>query len=183
MLLSVLKDDYDYIACFDVETVFTKHIPDEVIINEGNSPNILGSKLETPNSINTKCAKLLDIDEDWIDIYFWFSNIPVYRSDNISKLYEHFQDISKLSEDYDHFEYILYVYFVKKFNLMDIDIIDIGDKYGVFSGWSLECCSHFIINSLHEKHCTLPLWCWPITYQKLEPHIKDKFYILYHVDR
>mgnify|MGYP001311140301 CR=1 FL=1 len=186
MLLNVLKNDYNYIACFDAEAIFTKHIPNEVLINEGNFPNILGSKLATPNSINEKCANLLKInseDNEWVDIFFWFSNIPVYKSDNLLKFYKFFPNISKLSEEYDYFEYILYIYFVKTFSIMEVDIIDIGDSFGVFNGWSLECCSDFVINSLSDKKCRMPLWCWPKTYQKLDTAVKDHFYLLYHVDR
>uniref|UniRef100_A0A6C0F5V8 Nucleotide-diphospho-sugar transferase domain-containing protein n=1 Tax=viral metagenome TaxID=1070528 RepID=A0A6C0F5V8_9ZZZZ len=185
-LLNILKDTYDYIACFDCETVFIKHIPSDVLIKEGDFPNILGSFLDPPSQINETCAKLLNIDnqiEEWVDIYFWFSNLPVYKSTHLTAFFNYFNDITFLASNYNHFEYILYIYFVKSQKLSDINIVDIGDTYGIYTGWSLECCKEHIIDNLYAKNCPMPLWCWPTTYQKITSSIKNTFYVLYHVDR
>ena len=185
-LLQQLYHRFDYIACIDAESEFVKHIPTIVLADEGINPQLLGSRINS--LINEQCLKNFDTTQsdvdDFADVYFWFSNIPVYCSVYLKDFYQHFKDVEKLCEKYEHFEHILYVYFLKlHLQLSNVQIVDIGDVYGIYNGWSLENCSASVLDALDLKACKMPLWCSPQAYKDVSSSVKMQMYMLYHTDR
>lgn len=114
--LDVLSDQYDYIAAIDDESIFIKHTSPilETIWNANPlvaNPSILGREIMEQH------LKLLGIDNYPIDtnLYWWFNQIPVYKSDNIKdflnwlKCHNYSTDsMNQFNCVYKGFDYIFY---------------------------------------------------------------------------
>ena len=189
-LLYELKETNDHIVCFDAETEFKKHIPAVVLMEKSLSPKLLGSRIQS--LINERCLENFvdDVsDVEWGDVYFWFSDVPIYNNVCLKEFYKEFTNLEKLCECYEHFEHILYVYFImlrcdeKTLAITKPEIIDIGDTYGIYTGWSLENCSANIFKELLLKKAPMPLWCSPQCYNDLDEEYRRNIYLCYHLDR
>jgi len=183
VLLRSLKERFDFVCCFDAETEFVRHIPPIVLADAGIKPTVLGSRIASV--VNRQCLSNFEhASEDWQDVYFWFSDVPVYCSLYLHEFYKEFSDLEALCENYENFEYIMYIYYLKlRLGLADVNIVDIGETYGVYNGWSLEDCSATVLEALHERGCNMPLWCSPAAYAELTGAVKDGIYLVYHTDR
>lgn len=194
-MLKKMKEEYEHVVCIDAETEFKKKIPESMIIERSNNPVMLGSnvrKCKYNGKINRICAKEVGGLEGkaWTEIYFWFSDVPVYNSDCLKSFFRKYEDIEKISECYEHFEHIMYIYFVKsyyneiKFPIENPKIINIKTEYGIEHNWSLESCSSEIMEEIVEKIVeTTPMWCIPKCYEGLSTETKNKMYMCYHLDR
>lgn len=184
-LLQMLVHSFSYIACFDCEVVFVKHIPAIVLIDRAVNPIMLGNSISS--LINERCLSAFGDKAlcagSWKDVYFWFSDVPVYCSLSLTKFYAHFSNTSKLCECYEHFEHILYIYFLKLCTDVDVSIVDIGEVYGIHNGWSLEGCSSQILEALVTQGAPMPLWCSSEAYLGTSHRVRSSMYLLCHVDR
>jgi hypothetical protein len=177
-LLQKCMTKYEYIACIDAETVFVKHIPVKKLKERANRPLLYGSIIES--EINKQCASHFDtLLPECSRIYFWFSDLCVYRSTILHKFFDRFPSIDKLSEHYNNFEYIMYIYFI----LSSSNDTVIPEFIETNTGWSLENCSEEPLMNLYEQGDELPLWVCPETYGKMNLMFRTRFYLLYHLDR
>jgi hypothetical protein len=172
--------------CIDSECVFLNldNIY-EICNNFCNKKEIYGAPKLENLKINQASfyflKNFMDIPNNNIDleIYHWFSEIPIYNNEITNKFlkkmnfinYNNF--INKLT--WEAFDYNIYVYYCYLFE--DYRIINLNNL-GINLNWSLECNTNCeVFNKLKEKGINIFWRFWK--FPKLEYNIK----ILYHLDR
>ena len=147
--LRMLKDQYDYLAMVDSESLFIKKgdFPKlfEEIWNKRLCLNCNISVLKTPDSYMRRCFQTLGLYHDKIlkkefhyFIYnFWFNEIPVYKCNNLT---EFFSWLDKFNENgwkntFECFEYWMYAAFLikeKGYHLNHYRVISKGGGNGIY---------------------------------------------------
>jgi hypothetical protein len=197
--LNLVKNDYLYCATVDseIEFVNTNNIFDK-FKTFCNTKKIIGSCINTNDfrhklikDINLASAifykdteyydKLIDITKKF-NLFFWFSDIPIYDMSYITAFFEFigFNDYDKFIKKttWYVFDYIPYVYFVTLFN--GYSMINIKD-YGLTREWSLESMPIQTYKQVIEKINYRPLWLIHNTYNENKTNIGNNDIILtYH---
>jgi hypothetical protein len=197
--LHLLKNQYSYCATIDSEIEFinTNNILDK-FETFCNNKKIIGSSINTNDfrhalikDINSSCSifykdtehydKLRDITNNF-NIYFWFSDIPIYDMSYITEFFEFigFNNYNIFVEkiSWSVFDYIPYVYYVTLFK--DYSIINIKD-YGLKREWSLESMPIETYKQVIHKINYRPLWLIHNTYNENKDKIVNNDIILtYH---
>lgn len=197
--LNLLKNSYEYCATIDCEIDF---------INVNNvyekfkcfcdNKKVVGSLITTNdfrhelvNKINIECGKIFTDKEMYnklseitynFNIYFWFSDIPVYNMSYIDDYFKYigFDNseafISKIS--WYVFDYIPYVYYCVLFK--NYQILNIKD-YGITREWSLESMPFGTYKKILDVVKYKPMWLICNTYYENENNInKDDIIVVYH---
>jgi hypothetical protein len=125
--------------------------------------------------------KLITITNNF-NIYFWFSDIPIYDMSLIDDyfIFINFNDYNKFIEktSWYIFDYIPYVYFVVLFK--DYSFINIKE-YGLTREWSLESMPIETYRQIIEKINYTPLWLIHNTYNENKDNIEnDDIILTYH---
>lgn len=197
--LNLIKTQYKYCATVDSEIEFinTNNIF-EKFKTFCNNKKIIGSSINTNDfrhklikDINESSSiyfkntenynKLINITNNF-DMYFWFSDIPIYDMSYITEFFEfiNFNDYNKFIEktSWHIFDYIPYAYFVILFK--DYTFINIKD-YGLTRDWSLESMPIKTYKQVIDKTNYRPLWLIYNTYNENKHSIENNDIILiYH---
>ena len=186
--LNQIKDDYDYAITMDVETEFLdlKNL-DTVVCNFCEKKEVYGcnhngkfkKRNKKPEKINNKCAEFLDVQVDNQNVFFWFSQIPIYHMKIFSKFIDHidFENHNKIIDKlswYTSFEYIIFMYYCVKYH--GYKIVDL-EQYNLCFNWSLEDnLNEDCRNRLKEHNIE-------VNWQVLGMPIFEETLIIYQIDR
>jgi hypothetical protein len=197
--LNLLKNKYLYSAVVDSEIEFVNiNNVFEKFKNFCDKKQIIGSMIET-NDFRHKLIKDINntssifftndnmlyerlkiITKDF-NIYFWFSDIPIYDMSYIDEFFEFikFNETNFINNlTWSVFDFIPYVYFVLLFK--DYKLINIKD-YGLTREWSLESMPIETYNNVIEKINYRPLWLIHNVYNENRNSINnDDIILTYH---
>lgn len=182
--------NYDFIACIDCETILETNFNGQVLYDVSKeiykNKNFYGGNTEIQIflDINNACIKLIDSDNDYLkkkcDVYFWFSEIPIYEKTFFKQFYSHYLKIeSKL--EHEHFDFLLYSYWLvayKNFQIInwntDLNNKKLSLKY---SGEMIR--SNKFVKYLERNNIYLH-WVSNVH----GSHIKRNYYLFrYHINR
>ncbi len=141
------KYDFDYIVCLDAEIKLNKKFNNNVLLKVCEDFYIErkfyggGNIQDHFLQINLKCMDFIGYDNDlkrnYMDIYFWFSEIPIYKKDYFIKFYSE-MEIEKRAYEFSHFDFLLYSYWLvknKNFCIVNWNKLSSDGKYQLnFSG-------------------------------------------------
>lgn len=197
--LNILKNDYRYIAALDCEIDFinTSNIFDK-FNNFCNKKIIIGSKISTNcserefiNKINKSSScffnncpeylnKLNNITGNF-DIYFWFSDIPIYDMEILPEYLKFidFEDYSSFINKIDWycFDYISYCYYC--FLFKDYSLLNIKE-YNITREWSLESMPIETYKNVYNNIGYMPLWVIQNTYNENKDFLDTHAAIMYY---
>ncbi len=197
--LNLLKGNYSYCATVDseIEFVNTNNVF-EKFTNFCDNKIIIGSSINTHDfrhklirDINTSSSvyftkhfdDLVKITNNF-NIYFWFSDIPIYNLSNITEFFTfiNFDNYMNFIENtkWEVFDYIPYVYFITLFK--GYSLVNIKD-YGLTREWSLESMPIQTYNQVVSRINYRPLWLIHNTYHENVDNIQNDGIILtYHLN-
>lgn len=199
--LNLLKNTYIYCATVDCEINFvnTNNVSKKFEIF-CNNKKIIGSSINTHdyrhkiiNDINISSSiyfkntphyeKLIAITNNF-NLYFWFSDIPIYNMSYITSFFSFikFNEYAQFVENtkWEVFDYIPYVYFVALFH--GYSIINIKD-YGLTREWSLESMPFKTYQQVINKINYRPLWLIQNTYSENKDILdNDDIILIYHLN-
>lgn len=197
--LNFLKNNYHYIAALDSEIDFvnTNNIFNK-FQNFCNKKQILGSKLSTNcddyevlNKINKGSSCFFDSNPEYInklnnitgnlDIYFWFSDIPIYDMTILPEYLKfiEFEDYNSFINKIDWFcfDYIPYCYYC--FLFKDYSLINVKD-YNINREWSLESMPIETYKKIYYNVGYMPLWVIQNTYDENKEFLNNHEIIMYY---
>ena len=134
--------------------------------------------------INTDCMKFLELDDSFIeshrDIYFWFSELPIYEKDTFLRFFDD-QNLAVRSYSFNHFDYLLYAYWLcVNENFRIVDWNKLSKNQNLKLSCSGELLSTIDFFQMLEYHGITLHWL-SHNYAK---HIKNRNVLIkYHVDR
>jgi len=197
--MNLVRKRYLYCATVDseIEFVNTTNVFDK-FKTFCNNKKIIGSSINTNDyrhklikDINLTSSvffkekdynKLINITNNF-NIYFWFSDIPIYDMSYIEEFFEFigFNDYNKFSEKitWSIFDYIPYVYFITLFK--NYSLINIKD-YGLTREWSLESMPIQTYKKVIEKINYRPLWLIYNVYNENKDIIENDIILTYHLN-
>ena len=189
-LKQLANSKYDYIICCDGEIDFICHNFTNENINEKiqqifNNKKIYAGELSAQRITETS-ANLFPEKHDVLKnitknftLYFWWSDLPVYRTADIT------QFLNMINYDnivWEHFDYIIYQYYLILYH--GFEIINITPITNIC--WSLE---EFRINDIDILNKLVAInygfsWISKNTYKLNKDFIdSQKGFLLYHLDR
>ena len=133
--------DFDYVVCLDSEIRLNKKFNNNVLLKvceefylEGKLYG--GGKIQDHFlQINLKCMDFNgcndDLKREYGDIYFWFSEIPIYKKDFFIEFYSEMR-IEESSYEFSHFDFLLYSYWLvkhKNFQIVDWNKLSLDGKH------------------------------------------------------
>jgi len=142
-LRQLANSKYDYIICCDSEidiicSNFTNDNINNKIKQIFNNKKIYAGEMDNVSGITEGCANLFQKNYDYLKtitknftMYFWWSDLPVYRRTDI------IQFLDMINYDnivWHHFDYIIYQYYLMLYH--DFEIINTTPITNV--KWSLE---------------------------------------------
>ena len=134
--------------------------------------------------INIDCMKFLKLNDKFIrsysDIYFWFSELPIYEKSTFIEFFEN-QRLDKRSYEFNHYDHLIYAYWLcanKNFHIVDWNQLTVNQSM------KLNCSGELINSSkffdMLKEH-KIDLHWLSHNYAR---HIKrDSIFLKYHVDR
>jgi len=197
--LSKLKNTYSYCATIDAEIEFvnTNNILHKFQTFDNNK-KIIGSSINTHDFrhaltrniniasasffLNNEKYKTLESITNNFNIYFWFSDIPIYNMSHIDEFMEfinfaNYEEFAK-TLTWSVFDYIPYAYFISLFK--NFSIVNIKD-YGLTREWSLESMPMQTYNMVVKNINYYPLWVIYNLYNENKDMFNDSDIILtYH---
>jgi hypothetical protein len=184
--ISKIYDEYDYILTLDSECMFINQEKlQSVVENFCNKKEVYGCPQQNISEISLKCIEYLKIFDrqkfmDVVpDVYFWFSQIPIYESSIVKRFlkfinFQEYEFQSKILSWYT-FDYIIYIYYCVQFE--GYKIINLND-FGIFLNHSLEERLTNQVEDVMEKNGIEINWqaC------KLMRNVKKNKVLIYHID-
>lgn len=197
--LNKLKDAYRYLATVDCEIRF---INVENIYDKMNhyftNKKIYGGVADSPNfpvhigvahRINSISSQLFNETEQQaiskatynFQLYFWFSDIPIYESSTLTAFLKHilFSEESTFTSklDWHMFDYIPYIYYLYLYH--NFTIVNIKE-YNINRAWSLESMPITTYNKLSEILNYKPMWLIENTYNENKEVLNNDIIMIYH---
>jgi len=195
-LNQLISSKYDYIICCDSEIdiipehftqdTITKKI-EEIFINK----KIYGglTEYELPYDILRTCIDLFPTHIEYFRtitadyrLYFWFSDLPVYRKSDLSTFFDTIQYTIKNDLVYNQFDYMIYQLF-----LILTDGFEIINTTPITNlKWSLE---YMLTEDKSVLHALLDIgygfsWNTKAFYTKNQSFVHEqKGFLVYHLDR
>lgn len=186
--LRSLMSQYDYISTIDCESVFTQefepgHLLDEIWQSESYlSANICIKGVEILRKcVETLCierGELLERETKNYRFYWWFNEIPVYRSDTLNDFFQWLENngrIERIYNDWNCFDYLVYVLWILAFKEKHLHKHRFPAMYGIIEElWEPEIpFKHAIERKMHTH------WTSRTKLRNKENNI----YIQFHLDR
>jgi hypothetical protein len=131
-----LKNEYDYMGVFDSESQFVKNCNlDEVYSDIVKKKYLKANKSTVGNGIIKHIAEQLKlnynknllIQTDFYSCYWWFNEIPVYRSDYFEEFINWFYSLensNELQDDYYCFDFLVYSIWLICFKNLKLKILE-----------------------------------------------------------
>ncbi len=193
--LNHLKEKHEYFYVFDSEVEFIKKCDmDQIAIDYYKDLKIYSNKLYQDHPKITKIIrepyKFFNINEKKKIIenikhsYFWFNDIPLYKSEYLNGFFEKIDFIHRLKfirkMNWFVFEYILYIYYL--ITIDKVKIINIDSEYNIKMN---NCFGEQKLNDNNREQLkkifeiTKPMW----SLKSIPNNYSDNIFIHFHLDR
>lgn len=193
---------YDYLACVDSEIKFveTKNVYNRLKLQAEKKAFICGDVTNANTNLkncvyfiyeastsvfNKEDREKLKLLTNNGDYYFWFSDIPLYKTDLLKKFlkflgFESFDDFCGKMSFYT-FDYVVYAYYCLLYH--DHKLLCTKD-YGVDRSWSMDSCPHSVYEKVKEKMGYRANWVIEDCYKdNINLFKNDPPILLYHCNR
>jgi hypothetical protein len=182
--LSLLYKKYDYIGVFDCDTLFVKDCDLEEIYSEIGDRNWVNSNEASVGAdIIKKVATMLDyhtnenllIESRGFTQYWWFSDIPVYKTEYVKEFMEWLEEHpnkNQILNEYHSFDYLLWSIWLIVNKDMRVHPKPFKDEIGVVENFRLN-------NRREILDVFQPYWAPDLSIHNDYPKIK----IIVHADK
>ena len=141
--------NYDYIATIDCESEFVRSFePGEVMNDIWESQSFLTANKSSAKAqeITRRCAELIGLDAENSRVrqetesylyYWWFNEIPVYRTDTLSGFFSWLDENSRRESIFGNwccFDYLVYVMWLIECRGCGLRKIDVTSSFGITEG-------------------------------------------------